>query len=97
MTVLSMSRVEIDRLHVLRDVLGERISVREPMPLSEAGFAREVRDAWTRARNIPSLKAPSGPLPGAPGGREHDGEVDENRAPEDAGGWHGGELACQMT
>jgi len=29
MTVLSMSRVEIDRLHILRDVLGERISARE--------------------------------------------------------------------
>ena len=29
MTVLSMSRMEIDRLHILRDVLGERISARE--------------------------------------------------------------------
>ena len=29
MTVLSMSRAEIDRLHILRDVLGGRISTRE--------------------------------------------------------------------
>ena len=29
MTVFSMSRAEIDRLHVLRDVIGERISARE--------------------------------------------------------------------
>ncbi|MBB4399133.1 hypothetical protein GGD62_008283 [Bradyrhizobium sp. ERR14] len=28
MTVLSMSRAEIDRVHVLRDVVAERIAVR---------------------------------------------------------------------
>jgi DNA-binding IclR family transcriptional regulator len=33
MTVLSMSRTEIDRLHVLRDVIGERISAREAAQL----------------------------------------------------------------
>lgn len=29
MTVVSMSRPEIDRVHVLRDVLADRITVRE--------------------------------------------------------------------
>ena len=33
MTVFSMSRAEIDRLHVLRDVIGERISAREAAQL----------------------------------------------------------------
>ena len=33
MTVLSMSRLEIDRLHVLRDVISERISAREAAQL----------------------------------------------------------------
>jgi hypothetical protein len=33
MTVLSMSRTEIDRVHVLRDVVGERITVREAAQL----------------------------------------------------------------
>jgi len=33
MTVLSMSRAEIDRVHVLRDVVAERISVREASQL----------------------------------------------------------------
>src|SRR5271165_5480454 len=33
MTVLSMSRAEIDRLHVLRDVIAERISAREAAQL----------------------------------------------------------------
>lgn len=33
MTVLSMSRTEIDRLHVLRDVIGDRISARDAAQL----------------------------------------------------------------
>jgi Winged helix-turn helix len=33
MAVLSMSRMEIDRIHVLRDVLAERITVREAAQL----------------------------------------------------------------
>jgi hypothetical protein len=33
MTVLSMSRVEIDRLHVLREVMAERISARDAAQL----------------------------------------------------------------
>lgn len=33
MTVLSMSRAEIDRVHVLRDVVAERITVREAAQL----------------------------------------------------------------
>jgi predicted DNA-binding protein (UPF0251 family) len=33
MTVIAMSRAEIDRVHVLRDVVAERITVREAAEL----------------------------------------------------------------
>jgi hypothetical protein len=33
MTVIAMSRAEIDRVHVLRDVVAERITVREAAQL----------------------------------------------------------------
>src|SRR5208283_2517968 len=41
---------------------------------------------------------PGGPLRRAPGGREHDGKDDEDRAPEDAGCRHGrtGSARCGL-
>jgi hypothetical protein len=63
MVVLAMSRPEIDRMHVLRDVMAERITVHEAAPLVQIGtdFSQSTREPLRSIRAWVSRAARLGP------------------------------------
>jgi len=66
MTVLSMSRAEIDRVHVLKDLLAERIRTAEAAQLLGV-TGRQVFRLWRtdeQVRRLPGMKPPARPWTG---------------------------------
>lgn len=58
MTVIAMSRQEIDRVHVLRDLAAERITAGEAAQLMQRQAFRLVRPAVDAGRPLPVRRRP---------------------------------------